>query len=538
MGRFSIPSILMATIILVGCDESTGLSPESPPEAALEVLGAPAAFWPFGGQNLSNTRNASRGIQINSGNVSNLAPRWVTTTGGDVSATPSVDATSVYFPDWAGNVYSLDRRTGAVNWSRQVGDYTGVTGDFSLVTPAQFRDLLIFGDQGGRSLQGARLIAVEKRSGDLRWTTNLDTHPTAIVTQSPVVFKGTVFVGVSSFEDSHAVIPGYPCCTFRGSMVALDASTGQILWKTFMAPDVPGYSGNSVSGPTAAVDPRRGSVFITTGHNYSVPDGVLDCVAANEGDPDAVAACSNPSNYFDAVVSLDIQTGAVKWASRTLPFDAWTWACPVDPTSVACPSPAGLGQGFGEGAALFKVSGSSGIPMDLVGAGQKSGQYWTFDRDTGGVVWVTNAGPGSTLGGMIWGSAADGDRIYTANANGAFQDWYLLGGGMVNYGFWTAMDASTGEILWQTADPSGGWNQGPVTVARDVVFTCSLKASGTMYALDSATGQLLWSFDSGGSCAAGPAVVDGMVYWGSGYSALSSLGATGNNNFYAFEVQE
>jgi polyvinyl alcohol dehydrogenase (cytochrome) len=227
----------------------------------------------------------------------------------------------------------------------------------------------------------------------------------------------------------------------------------------------------------------------------------------------------------------------VKWVSRTLPFDAWTWACPFDPTSGACPSPAGPGQGFGEGPALFTVSGSIGMPMDLIGAGQKSGQYWTFDRDTGGVVWMTRAGPGSVFGGMIWGSAVDGGRIYTANANGAFQDWYLLGGGMVNYGFWTAMDASTGQILWQTADPSGGWNQGPVTVAKDVVFACSLGSSGTMYAMDSATGQVLWSFASGGSCAAGPAVVDGAVYWGSGYSSLSAIGATGNDKFYAFEVQ-
>jgi polyvinyl alcohol dehydrogenase (cytochrome) len=128
--------------------------------------------------------------------------------------------------------------------------------------------------------------------------------------------------------------------------------------------------------------------------------------------------------------------------------------------------------------------------------------------------------------------------VYTANANAGFQSWDLVGGETVNYGFWSALDAQTGEILWQTPDPiAGNVNQGPVTVANGVVYACSLDTAGHMYAMDAATGEVLWSFASGGSCNAGAAVVNGTVYWGSGYASLAGfLGSTGNDKLYAFEV--
>jgi polyvinyl alcohol dehydrogenase (cytochrome) len=491
----------------------------------------------MGGQDLSNTRHASTGVKINAGNVGSLAVKWVFTAGGDISATPSVDATSVYFPDWAGNIYSLDRKTGAVNWSRQVSEYGGAS--FSRATPAIHGNMVIFGDQGGRQFAGATLIAVDKHTGDLEWATRVDEHPAAILTQSPVVFGNTVFVGVASLEELFATDPSYPCCTFRGSVVALDVNTGAILWKTYMAPDVPGYSGNAVWGPTAAIDPSRNMIYVATGNNYTVPEDVLACVAANEGDPDAVAACIAPDNHFDAVVALDLTSGAPQWASRALPFDSWTVACLFGPEE-NCTSPSGPDLDFGEGPALFSI-GKGPFRRDVVGAGQKSGQYWVFDRSTGAIEWVTKAGPGGLLGGMIWGSAVDGDRVYTANGNTGHVLWSLVGGATVDYGFWSAMDAATGEILWQTPDPLvGNVNQGPVTVANDVVFVCSMDVDGHMYALDTRTGSVLWSFASGGSCNAGAAVAGSSVYWGSGYSSLAGFlfpSPTGNDKLHAFELQ-
>lgn len=494
------------------------------------------ALWPFGGHDLSNTRYAKTESAISPATVGDLTVKWVVETGGDVSATPAVDESAVYVPDWAGNLFKIDRETGEVLWQRAVGDYTGIPGDFARTTPAVHDGMLIFGDQGGRLFQGAKVMAVDRESGDPLWVTQVDTHPTAIVTQSAVVFDGVVYVGVASFEELFAaIIPGYECCTFRGNIVALDAATGQILWRTYTAPE--GYSGNAVWGPTPVVDPKRKSLYITTGNNYTVPDDVLACVAANDGDPDAIAACLPADNFFDSIMALDLKTGAVKWATKALPFDSWTVACLFGPEE-NCTSPTGPDLDFGEGPALFKTRLNGGKPLELLGAGQKSGQYWALNPDTGQVVWVTQVGPGGLLGGMIWGSAVDGERVYVANANSGFELWTLVGGQQTTGGFWSALDAATGEILWQTANPIPTMAEGAVTAANGVVFGCSLDTSGNMYALDAATGAILWNFASGGSCNAGPAVVNGMVYWGSGYSALADFGATGNDKFYAFSLSE
>jgi polyvinyl alcohol dehydrogenase (cytochrome) len=147
------------------------------------------------------------------------------------------------------------------------------------------------------------------------------------------------------------------------------------------------------------------------------------------------------------------------------------------------------------------------------------------------VVWVTQAGPGGIAGGLQWGSAVDGKRVYTANANSDAIDWLLPGGATTNAGVWSGLNAATGQLLWQTTPTNGGGASGPVTTANGVVFGCALDDEGHMYALDAATGDVLWSYASGGACLSGAAISRGMLYWGSGYS---NLGGTSNNQLYAF----
>jgi polyvinyl alcohol dehydrogenase (cytochrome) len=331
-------------------------------------------------------------------------------------------------------------------------------------------------------------------------------------------------VGVASLEEAYAgIVPGYACCTFRGSMLAIDASTGAVLWKTYMAPV--GFPGNAVWGSSPAVDPKRNSLYIATGNNYDAPDSVLACVSAAGDDPAAQRACLPADNHFDSIVSLDLATGAIKWATRALPFDVWTVSCIFGLPS--CPSPAGPDYDFGQAPQLFSVKGANGKAVEYVGAGQKSGQYWALNPDTGAVRWVTQAGPGGTAGGLQWGSAVDGTHVYTANANS----------NLVSYqgstaGVWSAIDAGTGEVSWQTRPPNGGSTSGPVTTANGVVFGCSLDSQGWMYAMDAATGQILWQFASGGSCLSGAAISNGEVFWGSGYSNFGF--GTPNNKLYAF----
>ena len=182
-----------------------------------------------------------------------------------------------------------ERRTGALVWARQISEYTGVAGDFARTTPAISGNLLIFGNQGGRFFTGAKVMAVDKNSGDLAWVVQADDHPASFITQSAVVAGNTVYVGVSSLEELYAaVIPGYEL-SFRGSMLALNRKTGAILWRTYMTPD--GFTGNAVWGSAPAIDHSRSQLYIATGNTYSAPQEFLDCILAAGDDEDAQLAC-------------------------------------------------------------------------------------------------------------------------------------------------------------------------------------------------------------------------------------------------------
>jgi polyvinyl alcohol dehydrogenase (cytochrome) len=241
----------------------------------------------------------------------------------------------------------------------------------------------------------------------------------------------------------------------------------------------------------------------------------------------------------DAIMALDLNTGAVKWANKLQGYDAWTVACLLG-THPNCPDPAGPDYDFGQGVMRFRAR-IDGKNRDLIGAGQKSGVFWALNPDDGSVVWATIGGPGGTLGGMEWGSAADEERIYYAIGNNGGTSYTLIDGTTTDAGLWGALDPATGEILWQTADPNGAIDTGPVSVANGVVYAGSMGgldgAAGsapTFFALDAATGEILWDFVSGGSVNAGAAIVNGAVYWGSGYARVG--GGAGNDQFYAFSA--
>jgi polyvinyl alcohol dehydrogenase (cytochrome) len=504
---------------------------------ATTVLAAGGAGWPMGGYDRQNTRYQKTESKISPANVGDLAVKWQTDTGGNVSATPAVADGALYYPDWAGNLNAVDRKTGELIWQRQIAEYTGVAGDFARATPAIYNDFLIFGDQGGQLGAGARVMAVDRYTGDPVWVTQVEDHLAAIVTQSATVHGDRVYVGVASYEEGLAgFIPGYPCCSFRGSMLALDASTGAIMWQTYTAPE--GYSGSAVWGSSPVVDTKRNSLYIATGNNYSIPDEVSQCIIDAGDNAEAQQACLAADNYFDAVVALDLKTGAVKWATSVIPFDTWNGACltflPVYPDN--CPNLEGPDFDFGQAPMLYttKVDNKN---RDFLGVGQKSGIFWSLDPDTGQIVWSTQVSPGGVAGGMIWGSATDGTALYTSSANSELKPWTLVDGSSTNSGIWSALDPATGEILWQTAAPAAFASAGgAVTVANGLVYACAQNFVGeNMFAMNAATGDVLWSFASGGACNSGAAVVDGTVYWGFGYFSL--IGApTGGHGMIAFEI--
>ena len=497
---------------------------------AIAAGGSP--FWVSAGGDPQNSRFQANENTLSVSNVDALQVKWSFTTGGEVSATPAVDGNSVYFPDGAGKLYAVDKWTGQERWSASIAAASGVPGDKARATPAIGGGKLVIGTQGPFG-GGGKILAFDKDTGVLLWSTTLDDHPAATITQSATIFGNRVYVGTSSLEESFAFIPGYTCCSFRGKVAALDLQTGAIVWETRMAP--PGYPGNAVWGSSPAIDMRRGQLYIGTGNNYNAPPETLACVEAAGSDPRAQLACLPADDHFDSVLALDIKTGAIRWVTRMVGFDAWTMDCiPFLGEGTNCPAPAGPNFDFAQAPALFSVRGA-GRTRDVVGVGQKSGQYWSLDPDTGAVNWVTQAGPGGTFGGLQWGSAVDGQRIYTANANSNAIPHTLPNGTTTTGGVWSGIDAATGQLLWQTVPTFGGsllggGSSGPVTTANGVVFGCSLDPQGHMYALNGATGEILWTFASGGSCLSGAAISEGRLFWGSGYS----LFGTPNNKVYSF----
>jgi polyvinyl alcohol dehydrogenase (cytochrome) len=511
-------SLLMTALINV-LSLVSALSAQSQPDVSQ------SGQWQIAGQNLNNTWSQSAEHSISPANVKGLKPGWVFTTGGDVSATPTVAGDAVYFPDWGGNLFAVKRDSGLLIWSHKISDYDGVTGAISRVSPAVDHDQLIIGDilNSKETHNGANVMAVDRNTGERRWITQVDSHPAAIITGSPVVFGGVVYIGVSSNEESLAANPAYPCCSFRGSVVALNAKTGEMLWKTFDMPDnggqPGGYSGGAVWQPPA-IDPKRGTLFIGTGNNYTAPAEVEACENEN-----FASNCTAADDYFDTALALDLKTGQVKWAKKLQGFDTWTGAC-LTPSGQNPNCPVPTSQDFDFGGA------GPNLLANVVGFGQKSGIYWALNPDNGNIVWSTPVGPGSSLGGIEWGTATDGKRIYVEIGNHDHLPYSLVPSGQqITWGAWSALDAATGKILWQTADPTPGTiDTGSVSVANGVMYAGSY--SGQMYALDTQRGHILWSFASGGSVIDGPSIVDGVLYWGSGYRNIPP--GIGNNKVYAF----
>ena len=335
--------------------------------------------------------------------------------------------------------------------------------------------------------------------------------------------------------------PSYTCCSVSGSVVAVEAFFGFKLWETFTVPK--GYSGGAVWGSNPVVDLERGTVFVGTGNNYSVPTDPAYVACISHGG--TRASCQSPNDHADSILALDMFTGRVKWATRletwnqpgiTNGSDDWNVDCIFVAAGTSnCPSAPGPDYDFGSAPNEITYLTDRGFKT-IIGAGQKSGIYYALDPDTGALLWQTQVGPGSSLGGIEWGSATDGTRIYVAICN-----LYGIPSAAGNAGSWAALDPATGKILWQKADPNGGVDIGPMAVTNGVVYADSMggatsTTAKTMFALDASTGATLWSFAAGSSVNAGATIVDGTVYWGSGYAHLGTALGSGNTKFYAFSI--
>src|SRR5581483_1671541 len=338
--------------------------------------------WSVFGRDVSGSHYNPDESILTPSTVANLKVKWIFEAQDDVSSQPIIVNGVVYFGSWDGREYAVDAKTGKKIWEYDCGQSTRGAAAYE-------NGVLYFGDMSGH------LHAVDAATGAPKWKKKIDSHPAALATSSPIVHQGRIYIGVSSREELSALSRrDYVCCTFRGSVVAFDAATGNEIWRWYTLPEAPREQGpdkrgNKQMGPagvavwsTVSLDPAAKRVYVTTGNQYSGP------------------AMKNANS----VVALDQTTGKEVWAWQAIPRDIWTVACKNQPD---CDD---LDVDFGTAPIFFK--GANG--RRLVGAGQKSGWFYALDPGDGKLIWKTEVGPGGKLGGIEYGTASDGERAYAA----------------------------------------------------------------------------------------------------------------------------
>ncbi len=465
-------------------------------------------YWNGWGVDATNARYQPRpGITVD--DVPNLKLKWAFGFPGGTQAygNPVIVAGRVFVGSDNGTLYSLDANTGCVYWTFKAA--AGVRAAPS-VGRAGTRDAVYVGDLK------ANVYALDALTGDVIWKKQVDPHAFARVTGAPTLNNGRLYVPVASVEEVPAAQLTYECCTFRGSVVALDAADGRQIWKSYTITETPVQTGANSKGtpqwaPAGAavwssptIDEKRGAVYVGTGNAYTQP----------------------AAKTSDSVIAMDIKTGKILWWNQATSADAFLVGC--RPGVENCPKDLGPDFDFGNAPMLRTLPGGKRVIV----IGQKSGLVWGLDPDNEGKeLWHFKAGKGGMLGGIEWGSAADDEHAYVpvsdvlASPNEA--------GGLF------ALRLATGEQVWHTPAPKLECNTGrgctgaqsaPASVIPGVVFSGSV--DGHLRAYSTKDGTIIWDFNTvreydtvnkvpakGGSLdSAGPAIGDGLVITNSGYS--------------------
>ncbi|HEY5623797.1 MAG TPA: PQQ-binding-like beta-propeller repeat protein [Gammaproteobacteria bacterium] len=467
---------------------------------------ASAPSWNGWGPDATNARYQPD-PGFSTADISGLTLKWAFGFPGvsSVYGQPTVAGGRVFVGVDTGYVYALDAATGCVHWSFLAE--SGVRNAISIgpVAGVPNRYAAYFGDIR------ANVYAVDAETGEMIWKTTADTHPLAVVTGAPTLYDGRLYVPVSSREEAAGGSLNYPCCTFRGSIVALDAATGRERWKTYPIPDEPQPTRRNSRGTqlwigagaaiwhAPTIDSENRAVYVATGDAYTNP------------------AHANT----DAVMAFHMDTGDVLWSVQDWENDAWLVACGQQPTE-NCPDPLGPDFDFGTSPILLSLSDGRRVLL----AGQKSGFVFAHDPDENGErLWRTELVEPAGAAEILFGGAADERSAYFGLDDGSL----------------AALDPATGAIRWQV-EPLPETARGitaAVTAVPGALFVGW--QGGTLTAHDTRDGRVIWTYDmlrnfetvndvparGGSSGAPGPTVADGMLYVGSGYVGLGN-GIPGN----------
>ncbi len=429
---------------------------------------------------------------------------------------PAIGHGAVYTGSQDGHVYAFDLQSSCERWSYDAGAEVR-TGVVLVDRLTDTRPLAIFGDIL------ARLHAVDARTGELVWSRKMDDHPSATLTGTPAFFEGRLYVPVSSLEVTPAADPSYPCCSFRGKVVAVDALTGKDIWTHHTIAQAPAkigvtQSGTAILSPSGApvwsspaIDADKRVIYFGSGENYSPP----------------------ADNNSDAIIAVNLDTGQRLWQRQSTVGDAWNVACMMQ-NNPNCPPEDG--PDFDHGASM--ILSTTGGRRTLL-AGHKNGTIFGLNPDAqGNLLWSVRVGRGSIQGGVHFGMAASAETLYAPiNDMNDTHNGDVLDPAAARPGI-HAVDIASGKVRWshvQTnvcpdhvsfCDPGVS---APVTAMAGAVFAGHL--DGFLRAYAEADGKLLWEFDTknpvtavnglvakgGGISGAGPAIGEGYVVVNSGY---------------------
>lgn len=425
---------------------------------------------------------------INSQNINQMRFAWQINTEDFVSHTPLVNKNRVYFADWGGNVYAANTRTSKILWKKKVEQpnkqwpWYGFAGTGALGQGMLFE----------ASVEG-NAFGIDTDTGKVMWKTKFAEDPQAGSISQLLYYDGLVYIGLSSVEEPLSEQKEGFQPNFQGKVVALDAKTGKMVWQRQLV-EAP-QNGVSVWS-SFALDPEMNALFFTTGNNYT----------------------GEPSELSDAMVAVNAKTGRIIWASQTLEHDVWL---PVKPE--------GPDYDFGAGAQLFEAT-INGKRRKLVGAGQKSGFYWAFDRMTGKPVWVSNIGYGSK-GGGIHAEASVGDGIIYVWSNNSYNYGEPPEKHPINI---KAIDAATGAYRWVNpgVQPAGVTSAGFLT--NDVYFVGSL--DGQVRAYRASDGKKLWTSQTHPSVSSSLLVSGNTLFFAAGVP--KPFGTRQGHGVFAYTIKK
>lgn len=417
------------------------------------------ADWPMYNHDVRGSRNNTDEHRLGPANAGQLAVEWSVPTLSPVTGTPIVVGRHVYAGDFSGAFYSVRARDGSVRWQTQVA---GPVSGSALIA----KNRVVFGDLAGY------VYGLDKRTGEIAWQIQPNPHPWTAIYGSATPVGRYVAIGTSSNEwFAPAVVPGYSCCTFRGSVAMIDPKNGDIIWQTYFV--TPAEAANGASGvpiwSTPTYDPASGLLYVTTGNNYTDPTNSLS----------------------DSIIALDAETGAIVWANQRYANDSWNILFP--------PFPPHPDYDIGDSPQIYHLPNG----RKVVGAGQKSGFYHVLDAATGEEVKQRQFQTACTTG-ALGGLFAD-----SAVANGIV---YANGGDYPGFGEVIAFTGDAKHELWRFLTPDGADLSG-VAVANGVVYFSSI--DGGLYALRASNGAQLARLAINANTS-GPAISDGHVYVGTG----------------------